>query len=391
MDDIKIFMVAGEPSGDLLGAQLIKALKVQTPHPLKLKGVGGDRMAEEGLNSLISLSDLSVMSFTDALLQLPKMLKYIRTLVHVIEKDKPDLVLTIDFPGFNFHLGKKVARLGIPVVHFVAPTVWAWKARRAEKISRFLTHLLTLFPFELPYFEKHGLATTWVGHPLVEMGLDQGDAVAFRKKYHIAAGAEILLFLPGSRPSELQRHIPIFLETALLLQKKFPSLHVVIPTLPSLLPFLKDKWGDSIPVSFILSDEDKKNAYKAARGALAASGTVTLELALANVPMVMTYKVSWLNKWIAKLFIKISHFCMINILLKREVVPELLQEKCNAPLLSSFLAKILENREMVQEQRQAFRELKSFLQSDKEMPSHKAADVLLKIIEQQPRFQKPLK
>ncbi|MEI8320944.1 MAG: lipid-A-disaccharide synthase [Alphaproteobacteria bacterium] len=377
---LKIFLIAGEPSGDFLGAQLMKALKRRSKQDLQFHGVGGAQMAAEGLETLIPLSALSAMGIVEIVTKIPKLLGYINTVYKTIKHTKPDVVVTIDFPGFNFRLGQKIKPLGIPLVHFVAPTVWAWKQWRAEKISHFVTHLLTLFQFEPPYFEKYGLPTTCVGHPLVEIGLDQGEGAKFRDKYHIPEKSPVLLFLPGSRSSELYHHVPVFLKTAEILAQKLPDLRIVVPTLPDLSDYLQNIWNTSAETIFIIDQEDKKNAYAASSLALAASGTVTLELALANVPTVMTYKVSKLTEWIARRFIKIKYACMINILLDEAVIPELLQQDCNADTLSKEILKLLNSKGKRDLQKEAFAKIKKLLHPHKESPSTCAAEVIAKFL-----------
>lgn len=375
-----IFIVAGEASGDLFGAQLIKALRTEFKGKVRFAGIGGDLMQEEGFESFFPLSDFGIMGFFEDWWKYFRIIFHFYKTVHYVKDMRPDVVLTIDFPGFNFQLGKRLKELNIVHMHYVAPTVWAWKKNRAEKISKFLYHLFTLFSFEPVYFEKHGLPTTFVGHPLVEMDLSSGKGEKFKKKYKIPRKATLLCFLPGSRMGELNRHLTIFRDTAELLKIKIPDLWIVIPTISSCLDYLKCEWISSVPTVFVTDLTEKKDAYAASEIALAASGTVALELALAQVPMVITYKVSALSAWIVKQFVKTKYFCMINILLKRKAIPELLQEECAAQKLSSTLLALLKDPLKREEQIKSFKELNTYLIAGKTSPSHRIAKTIRKTV-----------
>jgi lipid-A-disaccharide synthase len=376
-----IFIVTGEASGDLFGAQLIKALRAEFKGKVRFAGIGGDLMQKEGFQSFFPLSDFGVMGFFEDWWKYFRIISHFYKTVDYVKDIHPDVVLTIDFPGFNFHLGKRLKNLNIVHMHYVAPTVWAWKKNRAEKISKFLHHLFTLFSFEPVYFEKHGLPTTFVGHPLVEMDLSSGNGASFKKKHRIPKKSTLICLLPGSRMGELDRHLTFFRDAVELLKEKIPDLWAVIPTLVSYEDYLKCNWISSVPTVFVTDLEEKKDAYAASDLALAASGTVALELALARVPMVITYKISKLSAWLVKQFVKTKYFCMINILLKRKAVPELLQEECTAQKLSSTLLNLLKDPLKRQEQIKSFKELDSYLTAGKTSPSHRIAQTIRKTVE----------
>lgn len=376
-----IFIVAGEPSGDLFGSQLIKAFRMEFKGKVRFAGIGGDLMKQEGFESFFPLSDFGVMGFFEDWKKYFGIILNLYKTVHYVEEMQPDVVLTIDFPGFNFQLGKRLKKLNVVHMHYVAPTVWAWKPDRAKKISKFLNHLFTLFSFEPPYFEKYGLPTTFVGHPLVEMNLSSGDKVKFKKKYKIPPKATLVCLLPGSRTGELNRHLTVFRDTVELLKEKIPDLWVVIPTLVSCEDYLKCNWISSVPTIFVTDVEEKRDAYAASDISLAASGTIALELALARVPMIITYKVSKISAWIVKKFVKTKYFCMINILLKRKAVPELLQEECTPQTLSSGLLVLLKDPLKRQTQLTAFKEIEPYLRAGKVFPSHRIAEIVRKTLE----------
>ena len=241
MKKYTVFLSAGEPSGDFLGSQLMKALKKQLGANVTFVGLGGSLMAAEGLPSLFPIEELSIMGLAEIIPHIRRIRNRIQETVEAIETIRPDVVVTIDSPGFNFRVGKRLKKRikSIPLVHYVAPSVWAWRPKRAHAVAQFLDHLLVVFPFEPPYFLKEGLPTTFVGHPVVELGLEKLHDPTFRTRHEIGAQAPILTLLPGSRRGEISRLLPVFQETVVKLQQRYPDLQVVIPTLPHLVDQIK--------------------------------------------------------------------------------------------------------------------------------------------------------
>lgn len=374
----KVFLVAGEPSGDFIGAKLLSALK-KTNNTFSFSGVGGEKMVAEGLEEVIPFSDFSIMGIFENLTKTRKLYQNIQALKKHVLETKPDLVITIDFPGFNFRLGKELQDSGIPHMHYVGPTVWAWRPWRAKKIARFLKHLCVMFPFEPPYFEEHGLATTFVGHPLMEEKIHQGNGKAFRKRHKIKQDKQVLLFLPGSRPGELERHIPVFQEVARRLVDKGKDIHVVVPTLEGLVDHIPRE-GWAAPLCVVTDLKEKKDAYGASTLALAASGTIALELALARVPMVIGYRTNPLTAWLVRVLIKIPYVCMVNILLKRPIIPELLQRECTPEQLTRAVLNLLVSDRLKEKQQNAFDTVERMLMPKDKKPSEKAADVVLSLL-----------
>jgi lipid-A-disaccharide synthase len=374
----KIFLIAGEPSGDFIGSKLMHALK-ETDLCFDFQGVGGSQMVQEGLKEVLPFEDFSVMGIFENIGKTYRLYKHLTFLKNRIIEEKPDLLITIDFPGFNFKLGKKLKGSGIPHLHYVGPTVWAWRPWRAKNIARFLKHLCVLFPFEPPYFEKYGLSTSFVGHPLMEESMGQGSAQAFRKKYAIEKDREVLLILPGSRRGELDHHLSIFQEATRLLKDKGKKIHIVIPTLDFLIPLIPTEgWGG--PLTLVTDKTDKQNAYAASRLALAASGTISLELALARVPMLIAYKANPLSIWLVKRLIQIPYICMVNILLKRQVVPEFIQQHCRADTLSKALLDLMTNDSLREKQLRAFDRVEAMLSPQGKTPSGAGADVVVSLV-----------
>jgi lipid-A-disaccharide synthase len=278
--------------------------------------------------------------------------------VQTIQKLKPDVVVTIDAPEFSFRVMKKLHKFSHRpgLIHYVAPTVWAWRPGRAKKIARFLDHLLCLYPFEPPLFEKYGLRSTFVGHPVAH-------ELAQEKK----RDPDLLCLLPGSRASEVKTLLPIFGQTVEILHKDFPHLKIVIPTLSSVEKWVQEEVKNwSINVEIIRGDEARRAAFQKASVALAASGTVALQLAAAGLPCVIAYKIGKVSGWIARLLIKVKWACMVNILLRREAIPEFLQKDCISENLAFAVEQLLKDPKMREAQVKAMKQAISLLNAPRE-------------------------
>jgi len=372
-----IYLIAGEASGDILGGRLMQRLKEKNSS-LRFVGIGGPKMTEQGLDSLFPMEELSLMGLAEIIPHLPRLLKRIRQTVANVEKHQPQMLVTIDAPGFCFRVAKKIKHRSIKRVHYVAPSVWAWKPGRAKKVAAFLDHLLVLLPFEPPYFEREGLMTTFVGHSVVEGEADKGDGDAFRRRHDIDDKETLLVLLPGSRRGEVERLLPVFCQTAIKLSKTQKNLRIVIPTL-EVLKGLVEKTIKPWPINALIveGDQEKFDAFDAAGAALAASGTVALELAMAGTPTVIAYKVNTLTAWLVRKLIKTPYANLINIVLEREAVPELLQEKCCPERLVKALTVLLEDETAAAEQTQAASQALKQLGRGGPSPSGRAADALL--------------
>ncbi|HVQ75087.1 MAG TPA: lipid-A-disaccharide synthase [Candidatus Binatia bacterium] len=372
-----VVLVAGEPSGDALGAPLMRALRTEAGGDVRFAGVGGERMASEGLRSLFPMSDLAVMGLVSVLPHVPRILRRLReTAAHVLAL-RPAAVVTIDSPGFNLRLARRLRGRGIPLVHYVAPTVWAWKPGRARTIARFLDRLLVLFPFEPPYFERHGLACDFVGHPAVEAAA--GDAEAFRRRHAIPAAVPLLCAMPGSRRDELDRLLPIYGETVSRLRARVPELRVVVPAVTWLEPAIQAAiagWGKTIAVR---GSADKLDAFAAADVGLVKSGTGALEAAVAGLPCVVTQRFGPVSAWMARRLLRVRHVSLVNILLQREVQPERLQEDCNPTALSAALTDLLADPDARQRQRDLGRRAAEMVGLGGPPPSRRAAHAILRL------------
>jgi lipid-A-disaccharide synthase len=377
----KIMLVAGEPSGDRLGASLMAAIKQRLANATFV-GVGGTAMADEGLKSAVPIGDLAVMGLVEVIPRIPQLARHIRNTAAQARQERPDVLVTIDAPGFNFRLARRLADTDIPRVHYVAPSVWAWKPGRAKKIAPLFDHLLALLPFEPPYFETVGLPTTFVGHPAVEQ--DQpGDAVGFRKRNAVSDQADVLVVLPGSRRSEVDRLLPIFAETVQRVCANRPDLRIVVPTVEHVQGIVSQTVQQWPGAPIVITGEDaRRDAFATATAALAASGTVSVELALAGVPAVIGYDVNKVTAAIAKRLVKTDYVSLVNILLKRAAVPEYLLGECRADLLAPAVAELLDNPNSRETQRQAYRTALDLLKPPDGLPSEVAADVVINLLKQ---------
>ncbi len=345
----KVFIIAGEASGDILAADIIRELK-QSNKNVEVYGVAGSFSLNAGLKeSLFPMEELSIMGVAEILPKLLHILKRIKQTVAEIERVKPDILITIDSPDFSFRVQKRVKLKNIDVkqVHCVAPTVWAWREGRAEKISKFLDGILCLFPFEPPYFEKVGLKARYTGHPVIDRYKQAPAKAEARKAFNFQDNETVIGLLLGSRRGELKRHSSTFFEA--IKNIITPEMKVIIPT----LPYLRDEvtalvysyFGDmeNFKERFIIvsNPELQTTYFKSMDCALAVSGTVGLELAVAGVPHVIGYKANKITAEIVKRVVKVDYAHLANLILEEEVVPEFIQENCSSDSLSESLQELL--------------------------------------------------
>ncbi len=379
--DPLFFLVACEPSGDALGAGVMAALKARLDGRVRFAGVGGPRMAAEGLDSLFPQSDLALFGVFEVLPKIPRVLRRLRETAQAAQAARPVLVLTIDGPDFSFRLAKRLRGKGIPLVHYVAPSVWAWRAGRARKIARLYDHLLALLPFEPPFFTREGLPCAFTGHPAAaNPGAEDASCAALRRKLGIPADRKILCVLPGSRRGEIGRLAPVFGKTLGLLGDIAKDSCVVLPTLPHVADMLKPhlaRWP--VKPVLLVSEEEKYAAFRACHAALAASGTVSLELAMAGAPHVIAYKLNGLTAILFALFVRLKFVNLVNILLQRMVIPEYLQLRCTPALLAEGLRALWIREEARARQKQAFGTARARLLTEGKTPSEKAAEVLREV------------
>ena len=379
---VRVFVIAGEPSGDVLGARLMAALKRQKLDKIEFVGVGGECMSEEGLRSLFPITELSVMGIAEILPRIFNLNRRIRETKKGINEYLPHLLITIDSPGFCFGVLKRLVKSkATKRVHYVAPSVWAWRPGRVHKFAREFDHLLALLPFEPRYFEPSGLPTTFVGHPVIEFDMASVNGKHFRVQHGLEMSTPLLCVLPGSRKGEIRRHLEPFREAVRFLRVSRPKLNVVIPTISTLKEeIIQAVDGWDVNVIVVEGTGSKFSAMAASNVALAASGTVALELALARVPSVIAYKVNVITSWIVKVLISSQYANLINILLDREAVPEFIQEQCNGRNLAESLDYLLKDDKAYKAQQDSAEEAIKLLRSEEGLPSDVAASTVLSLI-----------
>lgn len=342
----RIFIVAGEHSGDNLGGKLMAALKAESENPIVFSGVGGESMAAQGLQSIFPLADVAVMGPLAILARLPKLVRRVYQTVDAALQSDPDAVIIIDSPEFTHPIAKRIRkkRPDIPIIDYVSPSVWAWRPGRARKMRPYVDHLLAILPFEPAAHQRlGGPPCTYVGHPLIEKvdwisGLDTEE---LSPRLGLVPGRPVLLALPGSRPSEVRRLMQPFGETVRLIQERMGPVEVIIPVVASVRPLIEAGLKDwPLRPHFVEGESDKFKAFRLARAALAASGTVTLELALAGTPMVVGYKVDVIAGSI-RFLLKVPSVVLANLVLEENAFPEFLQERCTPELLAGGLLPLL--------------------------------------------------
>lgn len=375
-DKISVYLIAGEPSGDVLGGRLIKGLRKIASDNITIAGVGGPNMTAEGLDSLFPMHELSIMGIVEVVPKIPMLLSRIKqTTADIIEK-KPDVVVTIDAPDFCFRVAKRLAGKGIPIVHYVAPSVWAWRPGRAKKVAALVDHVMCLLPFEPPYFTREGVDATFVGHSILESGADRGDGAAFRARHGIPNDASLLCVLPGSRHGEVSRLMGVFGDTLQGVHNQVEGLHIVLPTISSVADHVRSEsknWKNTLVVE---GDTEKYDAFAASNASLAASGTVSLELGLAGVPSIIAYRMAPVSAYIARKFVKLDYVSIINLILKREAMPELLLEDCTVEKLTPAVTSLLKSEDAQAKQKSAFADALKQLRAADSKPSDTAARVV---------------
>jgi lipid-A-disaccharide synthase len=337
-----IYVIAGEPSGDVLGGRLMSALKKRTDGQVTFAGVGGAQMQAKGLKSLFPMEELSVMGIVEIVPHVPKLLRRMGEVANEIDTLTPDAVVTIDAPAFAHGVVKRIKNKNIPKIHYVAPQLWAWRPWRVGKFRRHFDHILALLPFEPEWFENRGVSCRFVGHPVIESRAAHGDGVGYRTRHNIAQEAKVLCCLLGSRHGEVSRHLEPFLAAIKTLSRQVPELVCVFPTVPYLSTEIR-RSVEKLSIRTVVTDSDleKFDAMAASDFAMAASGTVALELALARTPTVVAYKMAALTYLLGKPLINVAYANLVNLILDRPIIPEFLQNQCTGEKLSAALLDLL--------------------------------------------------
>lgn len=384
---LRVMLVAGEPSGDELGAGLLRELRALVPGPLEAFGVGGAAMAQQGLASSFAMSELSVMGLAEVLPRLPNLRRRIAQTVELALAQRPDLLITIDSPDFCLRVARRVRRRDatIPIMHYVAPQVWAWRRGRARKIAHYVDYLLALLPFEPPIFIEAGLPCSFVGHPVIERAASERSGAEFRLRHNIPVTAPLLAVLPGSRHSETSRLLPIFGEALKLLVRAVPDLQLFCATVPGVADEVITAVADWPARCIVTQDTGEKACgFAACDAAVAASGTVSLELAVNEIPHLVTYRVNPLTAMIARRVLKITNVNLINLILNRTLIPELLQQHCTAANIAGAVLSLLRSPRpspAAEAQRIGMRQAISALGMGFKRPSQRAARQVLAFLQ----------
>jgi lipid-A-disaccharide synthase len=375
-----VYIVAGEASGDALGGRLVAALRARRPE-LEFAGIGGDRLAEQGMASLFPMRELALMGLVEVLPNISRLARRLAETTADIATRRPAVVVTIDSPGFALRLAERIRPLGIPLVHYVAPQVWAWKPGRVKKMRALVDRVLCLLPFEPVIFDAAGIGARFVGHPVLESGADAGDAARFRATHGLAPEERVLLVMPGSRRIEVSRLMPLFAQALRLLEPRHPGLRPVIPVSPVVAEAVRAGvagWpGRPILVETLA---DKHDAFAAAAAGLIKSGTSSLEMAVAGVPHVVAYKVNPITAAIVEWMARVPFASLVNLLAEREVAPEFLQRFATPPALAGALDRLLSDDAARAAQRAGFAEVLEKLHPPGLAPSEAAAEAVLEML-----------
>jgi lipid-A-disaccharide synthase len=371
-------LVCGEPSGDQLGAQLMRGLQA-LDDSVRVVGVGGAAMAREGLTTLFPLDATAVMGLREVVPRIPTILRRVREASDYALITEPDVLVCIDSPDFTHRIARRVKRFNpkIRTVNYVAPQVWASRQYRTRAMARYFDLVLALFPFEVPFFENHGLRAVFTGHPVIERAAQMTGGNRLRVSLGIAPEAPVLIVLPGSRMSEVRLLLQPFRDAVALLTRDIPDLVCILPTVRTVADYIRANANWPVPLHILEGEADKFAAFDAVDVALAASGTVTTELAISKTPMVVAYKLGALTYSLARPFISAKYATLVNILLDREAVPERIQSRCTPAALATELKKLILDPVARASQISDLNEADHLLGVGGEAPSLRAARALL--------------
>ena len=375
----KIFLIATEESGDRLGANLMKVLRQRLGGAVRFGGVGGQSMAREGLVSLFPIEHLSIIGLAAVVKDLPKILRLIRGTATAVTEAAPDVLVIIDSPDFTHRVARQVRGRdpSIPIVDYVSPSVWAWRSGRARAMRAYVDHVLALLPFEPEEYRRlRGPPCSYVGHPLTEqLGALRPNPGEQKRRDE---APPVLLVLPGSRRSEIRHHMAVFGKALGQLEAAGVSFELILPTMPHLLETVGEaaKSWKAAP-RIVVGEQEKRAAFRIARAALAKSGTVTLELALAGVPMVAAYRAGAIEAWILRRAVNVKSVILANLVVGENVVPEFLQQDCTPVKLSQALREVLSDSPLRRRQLEAFAKIDKIMSTGEQPPSARAADIVL--------------
>jgi lipid-A-disaccharide synthase len=372
----KILISCGEPSGDLYAGALAKEILQLDPHS-EIFGLGGERFRDGGGRLLDDYHGLSVTGLIEALRVLPRSLAAYRRLIAVAESERPDVFVAIDFPDFNFRVARRVKRLGIPVVYYIPPQLWAWRQGRIRDIQQFATRVIVIFPFEEELYRRSGIPVQFVGHPLVDLARATVTPDAFRREFHLEPTAPLVALLPGSRPNEVSRILPVLLQSAARVATVVPRAQFVIARAPHLEDRLFADLG-AVGNEFSRVVTDRTDDVLAAADVVAtASGTATVQTAIHGAPMVVVYRLSPITYALGRRFVQVSTYAMVNLIAGKKVVPELIQDDCNPEQVAAEIVRYLTDSAYVERVRASLADVRDRL--GRGGASERAADAILEL------------
>ncbi len=342
MKSKKILLVAGEVSGDLHGSHLVEAIQCIDPE-IQFFGVGGEGLKQAGMRLLHHSQSLSVVGITEVFAKLGSILKALRTLKRSLEREKPDLVILIDFPDFNLRLARIAHRKGIPILYYISPQIWAWRPGRVKLIARLVKKMVVLFPFEVPLYEAAGVDVEWVGHPLLDIVKPTLPKEKAFQQFGLDPKRRTVGLLPGSRIHEIERLLPSLLASAELLQKEIPDLQFVIPLAPGISRATLSSHMDQISVPVKVAEGFTYDVMNVCELLITASGTATLEGAILGRPMIVIYRVSFATYWIGRALVRVNHIGLVNLVAEKEIAPELIQKEVNPQRIADEAFRILKD------------------------------------------------
>jgi lipid-A-disaccharide synthase len=338
-----VLIVAGEASADLHGSNLVKAMKTLDPS-IVFWGIGGKKMERSGVKILISSSDMAVVGLTEAFSRLHTIAKASRKLKSILKRNRPDLLILIDYPDFNIHIARTAKRFHVPVLYYVSPQVWAWRKGRVSKIARRVDHMAVILPFEEPLYIERGMRVDYVGHPLLDSCPQQVDRGQVVKRLGLNEGYPVVGLLPGSRKDEIRNLLPVMVGTLEILARRYPNIQCLLPLAETIEPELIQSFIEHSAVEIKVTQVDIYEVLSVCDVALVASGTATLQTAIMGVPMVVVYRISPISYWIAKMVVKVPYISLVNLVAGEEVVPELIQHEVVPERLAQEALSLLDDR-----------------------------------------------
>ena len=360
MKSKKILLVAGEVSGDLHGAHLMEAIQRIDPE-IQFFGLGGESLKKRGMRLLYHSHSLSVVGITEVILKLRSVLTVLRGLKESMDRERPNLIILIDLPDFNLRLAKIAHRKGIPVLYYISPQVWAWRPKRVKLIAKWVKKMVVFFPFEVSLYEGAGVDVEWVGHPLLDMVKPALSKEAAIQRLGLDPGRRIISLLPGSRIHEVRRLLPSLLASTQFLHKEMPELQFIIPLAPGLSMRSLSPWIKNSPLPVKVVEGFAYDVMNLSDLLITASGTATLEGAILGKPMVIIYKVSWLSYWIGRALIQVDHIGLINLVVGKEIAPELIQDEVNPHRIAEEALRILRDPILSQRMTESMGEVRQSL------------------------------